>query len=401
MISDSTTQFNEFFQACTELANLISDKEADLLLLLSQYETHEAAKDEITRSIDALKGVRAELLVIEKPLQDLSIAAIFPLNLPLYSLIIFGIIPSAFAGNLYIRPPEVMHEILASLFEILDIHGRFPVVSLKPTPRQVFAQLYASDCDVIIFTGKYENALAIHKQCPYSLLIYNGSGINPFLLFADADVDLAVAKAVEMRCFNSGQDCAGPDVFFVPSSLADVFTDKLKSALKGINVGDTTDPFVRIGPTMKRSYINELEDWLDREKSHLVFGGKIDEVQNLVYPSIVRKKIVADTDYSFHEFFAPYFYILEYSNVEDLKNVLASPTFQERSMYASVFGNDPETESSLSSVQILKNLIINDIEKGNHQYGGFGSRANFLLYGDQKFVHPILISRDIHQMLNR
>ena len=40
------------------------------------------------------------------------------------------------------------------------------------------------------------------------------------------------------------------------------------------------------------------------------------------------------------------------------------------------------------------------VERGNQAYGGYGSLANFLLYGHKKATHPILISRDIHTMLD-
>ncbi|HSW99848.1 MAG TPA: aldehyde dehydrogenase family protein [Patescibacteria group bacterium] len=397
--SSIQAKLETFFSDCDSLAELISSQETALVALLSGYETHEAAEDEIMRSLDALQGVRAEMTAIQTPLQELNIATIFPLNLPLYSLVIFGIIPSVFANKAFIRPPEIMQSLLTQLWEILHIDERFPNVHLNPVPRQVFVQLYASECDVIIFTGKYKNALAIHEQCPDALLIYNGSGVNPFIIFENADINLAAEKAVEMRCFNSGQDCAGPDAFLIPTTLADAFIQKLETLLEDIQVGATTNPSVRVGPTMKQSYISELEDWLKDKQPNIVFGGKIDKEKHLVYPTIVRKNITLLTDFSFHEFFAPYFYVLTYDTLEDLQKVLNSSSFKERGMYASVFGDNPAIEKTLDSVKILKNVIVNDVERGNNEYGGYGEYANFLQYHDEKVVHPLLISRDIHEML--
>lgn len=399
-LSEQKVAFQNFFNRCNELATKIENNKQTLLPILTKYETYEAANDEITRSIDALRGAEKEFTALKNPLHGLQIATIFPLNLPLYSLVIFGLMPSAFASKVYIRPPEVMHQILSDLWDYLDISVDFPNILLKSVPRQVFVQLYASECDVIIFTGKYENALAIHEQCPQSLLIYNGSGVNPFILFENADLDLAAEKAVEMRCFNSGQDCAGPDAFFVPSHLSDSFIEKLKSRLDTIKVGDTTDPAVRVGPTMKQAYISELENWLTNEKEHMVYGGTIDTENHLVHPSIIRKTIKKGDQLSFHEFFAPYFLVLEYASDEDLQSIISLPSFQQRGMYVSVFGDNPAIESQLTFVQILKNVIVNDVEYGNDQYGGYGAKANFLLFGDQIQVHPLLISRDMHAMLN-
>lgn len=394
-----TTDLNTFYRTCKTLAQNIKNNEAQLLQLLSEYETYNAAEDEISRSIEALNGFSEEFAPIKKPLQDLTISTFFPLNLPLYSLVLFGIAPSAFSKNVFIRPPEVMHEMLTKIWDYLNIHELFPNISLKPTPRHIFMNLYASESDVIIFTGKYENALNIHEQCPQALLVYNGSGVNPFLLFDNADIELAASKAVEMRCFNSGQDCAGPDAFFVPAKLADEFVSNLETKLRDIKVGDSNDPTVNVGRTMKQTYIQEIQELLKTQGKWLVFGGDIDEKNHHVHPGIIRKN-VNEHDGQYHEFFAPYFYVLEYDNDQDLQRALSIESFKKRGMYISVFGDNPTIESTLDFVRLLKNVIVNDVEKGNTAYGGYGSEANFLLFGNEKTVKPVLISRDMHEMLS-
>lgn len=398
--TDFSHRKNQYLIDCSKLSLSIKDHEKQIIDLLTDYETHEAARDEIVRSLEALEGMQEELDAITNPLENLVISTIFPLNLPLYSLIIFGVAPSVFASNIYIRPPEVMQLLLSKLVKILNISELFPAISLQPTPRHIFIQLYASESDVIIFTGKYENALQIHRDCPQALLIYNGSGVNPFILFENGDVELAAHKAVEMRCFNSGQDCAGPDAFFVPSSRADDFVSHLSSLLAHVKVGSSKDPDVRVSRTMKSAYVQELQAWLVNEKQHIVWGGKIEAEHHLVHPTIVRKKIEQHTDFAFHEFFAPYFYVIEYDDVNQLDSIIDAPAFRDRGMYVSVFGNDPAVEAKLTFVQLLRNVIVNDVERGNQQYGGFGVHANFLLYGDVKHVHPVLISRDMHKILS-
>src|SRR3989338_2976191 len=181
-------------EQCNELVKKIKKRRFDLIELLSHYETFDTANDEIERSLETLQGIAKEFSSIKKPLNDLTIATFFPLNLPLYSLVLFGIAPSAFAKHVFIRPPEVMVEILQNIYGFLNVSHHFPNVSLHPLPRKVFMDLYASDADIVIFTGKYENALDIQAKCPQALLIYNGSGINPFVIFKGADIDLAVSK---------------------------------------------------------------------------------------------------------------------------------------------------------------------------------------------------------------
>lgn len=390
---------HEFYTNANKLADLIESEESNLLALLTQYETYEAAHDEIERSTEALRGAEKEFSSIEKPLQDLSISTFFPLNLPLYSLVLFGVMPSAFARSVFIRPPEVMNKVLKNLWKILNISEQFPALSLNESPRHIFTSLYASESDAIIFTGKYKNALDIHQKCPDSLLLYNGSGVNPFLILPGADLDLAVKKSVEMRCFNSGQDCAGPDAFFVHESQVDNYIDLLKNELENTKVGSTTDPTVNVGPTVKVAYIAELVDWIQAKKVPIIWGGEIDTKNHFVHPAIAVSKFSELDDIEFHEFFAPFFYIISYAHGSELERLSQNDPFRERSMYLSVFGEDDQILEHFDTVKILQNTIVNDVERGNDEYGGYGEKANFLLYGDQKVTGPVLVSRDLHRML--
>jgi len=389
----------EFLTTCNDFAAVIEARQPALFELLSTYETHQTIKDEIERSLDTLRGMDGELAPLSEPLQDLTLSTFFPLNLPLYSLILFAIAPSVFCRQVYVRPPQVMQKVLEELWTLLDIPNYFPQISLKNVPRHIFVELYASESDAIVFTGKYENALAIHKMCPRSLLLYNGSGINPFVLFRSADVKKAAEKAVEMRCFNSGQDCAGPDAFFVPSALADSFIQELETHLKNIQVGSNKYAMTAVGPTIKQAYITELKNWLKYSSAEVIYGGHIDEKHHLVHPTIVRSSVAQHNGANFHEFFAPFFYVLTYDSDDELESVLLNPKFKERGMYVSVFGDNPAIEKKLTFVRLLKNKIVNDVERGNTAYGGYGNKANFLLLGNKKIVQPLLISRDLHKML--
>ncbi|MDZ7786505.1 MAG: aldehyde dehydrogenase family protein [Candidatus Saccharibacteria bacterium] len=396
----STNNLLHFYSKAEKLAELIKARETELQKLLQRYETRDAADDEIKRSIETLKGAERELSLLKKPLSNLRVSTFFPLNLPLYSLVLFGIMPSAFAQKVFIRPPEIMNDTLKQLWDLLEVSDFFPALSMKPSPRHLFIELYASDSDVVIFTGKYKNALDIHEKCPDSLLVYNGSGVNPFIVFENANVVLAAQKAVEMRCFNSGQDCAGPDAFFVHRDVSTIFINELQKNLENINVGSTEDPKTNVGPIMKNSYIQELERWIADEKPNILFGGKIDHKNKYIYPTIIKATVRENGNKDFHEFFAPFFYVVVFENEAELQEVVNKYNFNRRAMYVSYFGKNENITSNLDTVKLLHNKIVNDVEKGNEEYGGYGKEANFLLFGDTFTVQPILISRDVHKILS-
>jgi len=386
--------YSRFFTHIDTLSRRIAENETRLVELLGKYEPYATAHDEIERSMSALNGVREEFSTVSINITDLKMSTFFPLNLPLYSLVLFAIIPSAFARTVFVRPPAIMQDLIEELINVLQVNELFPAIKLKNINRSLFLSMCAGHSDVILFTGRYENAMVIHKACPHALLIFNGGGTNPAIVFKNADVRMAAGKIAEMRTFNSGQDCAGTDVIFVHDAVYDAFVQELNNHLETVVVGEYGDPKVDVGPILKKEYIDELLTFLQQEKRHIVREGAVDAERRLVTPYIIAKPIEEHTG-SFHEFFAPVFYILKFSDTEALGDILTRPLIEEYSMYTTYFG-DNEIMKKITKSKLIHNQIINDVEQGNSEYGGYGKKANFMAFGNTIAPRPILISREIN-----
>lgn len=384
-----------FFQSAHNLREQLDLHQKTIKKVLSKYEPYETAQDEIDRSISALDGIRSELESVDTNINNLKITTFFPLNLPLYSLVLFALIPSAFASIVYVRAPSVMQAVIQELADILKLDRLFPSVAIKDVNRSTFLHVYAQSADVIIFTGRYENAITIQKQCPHALMIFNGSGVNPAIVFKDANINVAADKIFEMRTFNSGQDCAGTDAVFVHQDVYEPFIEQLRIRLSSLVVGQYDNPATQIGPILKREYVETLVSFLNQERSYVIHEGQVNLKSSIVYPYIIAKPISKHTG-DFHEFFAPVFYVLTFLDSTDVANILMHPQILDHSMYVSYFGNDPIMKS-IPNARLLHNCIINDVEQGNHEYGGFGRKANFVAFGDTITSRPILISREIHR----
>lgn len=391
--------YQSFLLATEEFHAVLKQKRDELESLLLTYEPHGTFIDEYERTLDALANVEDELSTIKSGVQDLKMATFFPLNLPLYSLLLFAVMPSMFAAKVYVRSSVVTQPILQKLVSLLELERIFPNIIIMQTSRSLFLNLYAKNADVIIFTGRYENALKIQHECPQALLVYNGSGINPAIVFRNANVEEAVEKVFEMRTFNSGQDCAGTDAIFVPREMVDEVVLMLKNKIAKAKVGNYGERSVHIGPVQKEDYVATVTDVLQIEAKNLVYGGKIDIENLIVHPTIIVKDI-ADHNGGFHEFFAPVFYILTYEDENEVERVLTNPSVVEYTMYVSYFG-DHSMVNKLTAATLLRNAIVNDIEEGNLEYGGYGEKANFLAFGEQRVARPILISRDIDNFYAR
>jgi len=291
-----------------------------------------------------------------------------------------------------------MQEILGKISKRLKMAQFFPDVHILRAERRLFVDGYASVSDVILFTGKFKNALYIKKHCPFSLFIYNGAGINPILISQNANLDIAVRKTLEMRVFNSGQDCAGPDAILIDEKILSTFLEKLFKLLDKIKVGNYKNRKVKVGKFIDQERIPSIEKLINKFKKSIVYGGKIDHKNSIAYPTVILNNL-KNNRFKYIEFFAPIFNILPYNSDKQLDLFFQDKRYLRNAMYVSVFGDLDYAEKIRKSV-IIKNKIVNDVEEGNKAYGGYGKCANFISYGNKFFHRPILISKEIHGYLS-
>ncbi|MEX1063939.1 MAG: aldehyde dehydrogenase family protein [Candidatus Paceibacterota bacterium] len=357
----------------------------DILLEVESYETVE---DELYRSMDCLENIKKEKDFLTSA-KVKYISSFLPVNLPLYSLVIFGFIPSLMSKKVFVRATKSIAPVVKVLKSIL--FGHYGGIYVSQDERDDFVRDYVKHSEVILFTGRYQNVQKLERKFPNKLIIYNGAGINPIIVNMNANIALACDKTLKTRVFNSGQDCAGPDTILIHSEVFSRFVDCLNQKIKKIKVGGYADRKVRVGRLLKPIHLDTLER--DMREGGVVSGGNIDRENGIVYPTIICKPLSQYKNY--REFFAPIFWISEFKNEEELKSYFNTKNYTDFAMYVSVFGDLPRFQIPKSTV--LRNEVVLDVERGNLEYGGYGDKANFVSYMGSRKIKPILISREISQ----
>src|SRR3954470_20204953 len=94
--------------------------------------------------------------------------------------------------------------------------------------------------DKIAFTGEYRTAQIIMADAATTLkrLTFELGGKSPNVIFADADLDAAVAGTEFGLFFNQGQCCCAGSRVFVEEKIHDEFVSKLVARAKGRKLGD-------------------------------------------------------------------------------------------------------------------------------------------------------------------
>lgn len=111
------------------------------------------------------------------------------------------------------------------------------------------------------FTGSTGVGRKLAEQCAPTLkrVSMELGGAAPLIVFADADLDLAVAETVKGKFRNSGQTCVCPNRVYVERPVAEIFAEKLAAEVARLPVGDAFQSGVKVGPLIENKAIEKVE----------------------------------------------------------------------------------------------------------------------------------------------
>ncbi len=206
------------------------------------------------------------------------VAAIVPFNFPLL-LMAWKVAPALAAGNtLVCKPPH--QNPLSSLRLARCFDGLPPGVVNMVTggPETGAALVRHPRVDLIAFTGSVAAGRRIAAQAGQDLKKVNlelGS-VDPFIVFEDADLDVAVPGVAWARLLNAGQVCTSPKRIYLVEPIAEEFTRRLEAYVRTLRVGDPMDPGVDVGPLISAEALDTVERQLAqavKEGARLLLGG--------------------------------------------------------------------------------------------------------------------------------
>lgn len=209
------------------------------------------------------------------------VAAIVPFNYPLL-LLAWKIAPALASGNTVVaKPSELTPLATLKLVEIGFGHwppGVFNVVTgTGPDVGEPWVTAARVAC--IAFTGSTAVGTRIAVQAAQHLKRVNLElgGIDPFIVFEDADLDIAAAGAAWARFMNAGQVCTSAKRIYVVRAIAPAFVERLVAHAKSIKVGDGLVPETDMGPLISDAARERVEAQVARTVAagaRVLAGGK-------------------------------------------------------------------------------------------------------------------------------
>jgi succinate-semialdehyde dehydrogenase/glutarate-semialdehyde dehydrogenase len=197
---------------------------------------------------------------------------------------------------------------------ILDEAGVPPgVVNVVPTARPgplVDAVIADARVRKLSFTGSTEVGRMLLAKASQRVLncSLELGGNAPFLVFADADLDAAVAGAMVAKMRNGGEACTAANRFYVEQAVAVEFSQRLAAAMAAIRMGNGRDAGVGLGPLVNAAARDRVATLvagaLDAGARALV-GGFVPDGPGCFYPATVLDRVAPTSSILQEEIFGP------------------------------------------------------------------------------------------------
>jgi succinate-semialdehyde dehydrogenase/glutarate-semialdehyde dehydrogenase len=172
------------------------------------------------------------------------------------------------------------------------------------------------------FTGSTKIGKLLMKQCASTVkkVSMELGGNAPFMVFDDADVDLAVKGAMMCKFRNTGQTCVSANRIYVQAPIYDEFVEKLTAAVKTLKVGHGTEEGTTHGPLINLAALEKVEEHVKDAVSkggRVTVGGKRHELGGTFYEATVVADATQEMLVAHEETFGPLAPIIKFETDEE------------------------------------------------------------------------------------
>jgi betaine-aldehyde dehydrogenase len=203
-------------------------------------------------------------------------------NYPLL-LAVWKLAPALAAGNTCVLKPSELTPLTSLLLAqaVQDLDWPPGVVNVVPGAGPAVGRALAESprVDKVSFTGSAATGRQVAAAALGNLkrVALDLGGKSPVIVFADQDLEAAVAYALFAAYCNAGQVCSAGSRVLVEASIHDRFVRRLAERAGRIAVGPGTDPGAEMGPLVSASQLHRVREYVRigvGEGARLEAGGR-------------------------------------------------------------------------------------------------------------------------------
>ena len=205
------------------------------------------------------------------------VACIAPWNLPLY-LLTWKLAPALAAGCTVVAKPSEVTPWTAHLLGQLAVEAGLPpgVLNIVHGAGDTAGAALVSHPDIkaVSFTGstRVGAGIAAATAGTWKKLSLELGGKNATIVFADADLDVAVNEVVRAAFANQGQICLCGSRILVQSSIYAEFRARLVARTRALRVGDPLEAGSDLGALVSAAHFAKVVACIDRARAE---GGNV------------------------------------------------------------------------------------------------------------------------------
>jgi succinate-semialdehyde dehydrogenase/glutarate-semialdehyde dehydrogenase len=256
-------------------------------------------------------GADKRIVVIKEPIGVC--AAITPWNFPA-AMITRKCGPALAAGcTMVLKPATATPFSALALCELAERAG---------VPKGVFSCVTGGATEIggemtsnptvrkLTFTGSTEIGKLLMEQCAGTVkkVSLELGGNAPFIVFDDADIEMAVRGAIASKYRNAGQTCVCANRILVQDGVYDAFTKRLAEAAGAMKVADGFEPGAVIGPLIDMKAVEKVEAHIGdalKKGAKIVIGGKRSALGGSFFEPTVLTDVTTDMLITREETFGP------------------------------------------------------------------------------------------------
>ncbi|WP_240374749.1 aldehyde dehydrogenase family protein [Bacillus piscicola] len=256
-------------------------------------------------------------------------AQIIPWNYPLM-MAAWKIAPAIAAGCSVVVKPASLTPITALILNEICHEAGVPegVVNTIPGSGSVIGDYLVTHKDVnkVAFTGSTPTGKDIMAKASSTLkrTTLELGGKSPNIVFADADMEAAVAGSLFGIYFNTGQSCEARSRMFVHEDIYDEFMEQFIEKTEKLQLGDPFDKGTHLGSIISRDQLEVIDGYVQsakKEGATIATGGKEKKIEGFEnghwYEPTVITNVTPDMKAVREEIFGPVVVVEKFSDEKD------------------------------------------------------------------------------------
>jgi acyl-CoA reductase-like NAD-dependent aldehyde dehydrogenase len=306
---------------------------------------------------------------------------IVPWNYPLM-LATWKLAPALAAGCTVVLKPDPQTPLTALRLAELAAEAGIPegVVNVVPGDGPIVGAYLVRHpgVDKISFTGSTATGAEVMRLAadPLKRVTLELGGKSPNIVFADANLDDAIASSAWAIFYSAGQSCEARSRLLVESSIYDDVVARVTELAAKVKVGDPLDPETQMGSLISNAHREKVHGFVSSAVGEVTTGGKPADGPGAFYPPTVIAAVDHSSTVVQEEVFGPVVVAIPFEDEADAVRLANDVRY---GLMATVWTGDPARGHRIAQRLKAGTVGINmpytafpGIPFGGYKQSGFG-----------------------------